>query len=136
VPISPRLRRIDIAALDFPLLRSQREWEAGTLPPALAQAQEAVPRCEHMVLIFPLWLGDMPALVKGFLEQVLRPGFALTYASKDAMPNEQVGRSHHRRGPATTAWSAYFSADHPSAAKCSTHSRRGSTPISAAASSS
>ena len=25
---------------------------------------------------FPLWLGDMPALLKGFLEQVARPGFA------------------------------------------------------------
>jgi putative NADPH-quinone reductase len=29
------------------------------------------------VLIFPLWLGDMPALLKGFLEQVARPGFAI-----------------------------------------------------------
>jgi putative NADPH-quinone reductase len=28
------------------------------------------------VLFFPLWLGDMPALLKGFLEQVARPGFA------------------------------------------------------------
>jgi len=28
------------------------------------------------VLLFPLWLGDMPALLKGFLEQVARPGFA------------------------------------------------------------
>ena len=32
-----------------------------------------------MVLFFPLWLGDMPALVKGFLEQVARPGFAFKY---------------------------------------------------------
>jgi putative NADPH-quinone reductase len=28
------------------------------------------------VIFFPLWLGDMPALLKGFLEQVARPGFA------------------------------------------------------------
>lgn len=26
--------------------------------------------------MFPLWLGDMPALLKGLLEQVARPGFA------------------------------------------------------------
>jgi putative NADPH-quinone reductase len=31
------------------------------------------------VLFFPLWLGDMPALLKGFLEQVARPGFAFKY---------------------------------------------------------
>ena len=29
-----------------------------------------------MVIFFPLWLGDMPALFKGFLEQIARPGFA------------------------------------------------------------
>jgi putative NADPH-quinone reductase len=30
------------------------------------------------VLFFPLWLGGMPALLKAFLEQVARPGFAFT----------------------------------------------------------
>lgn len=28
------------------------------------------------MIFFPLWLGDMPALLKGFLEQVARPSFA------------------------------------------------------------
>ena len=32
---------------------------------------------EHLVIVHPLWLGAMPALLKGFLEQALRPGFAL-----------------------------------------------------------
>jgi putative NADPH-quinone reductase len=27
------------------------------------------------VVLYPLWLGDMPALLKAFLEQTLRPGF-------------------------------------------------------------
>jgi putative NADPH-quinone reductase len=31
------------------------------------------------VIIYPLWLGTMPALLKGFLEQVFRPGFAVTF---------------------------------------------------------
>ena len=39
-------------------------------------AQADIAWAEHLVLLFPLWLGDMPALVKGFLEQVARPGFA------------------------------------------------------------
>ena len=29
-----------------------------------------------LVLVFPLWLGEMPALLKAFFEQVARPGFA------------------------------------------------------------
>ena len=30
------------------------------------------------MFFYPLWLGGMPALLKGFLEQVLRPGFAFS----------------------------------------------------------
>jgi putative NADPH-quinone reductase len=46
------------------------------LPEGLQQAQQDIAWAEHLVLFFPLWLGDMPALLKGFLEQVARPGFA------------------------------------------------------------
>lgn len=70
---------IDIATLDFPLLRSQQDWEQGAVPPALAGAQADIAWAEHLVLFFPLWLGDMPALLKAFLEQVARPGFAFHY---------------------------------------------------------
>lgn len=70
------VRRVDIASLDFPLLRSPQDWEHGAVPPGLASAQADIAWAEHLVLFFPLWLGDMPALVKGFLEQVARPGFA------------------------------------------------------------
>lgn len=69
---------IEIAKLDFPLLRSQREWQSEDVPPALAAAQQAITESNHLVIFFPLWLGDMPALLKGFLEQVLRPGFAFS----------------------------------------------------------
>jgi putative NADPH-quinone reductase len=70
------VRTIDVASIDFPLLRSQQEWEHGALPPSLQPAQDDIAWAEHLVLFFPLWLGDMPAVLKGFLEQVARPGFA------------------------------------------------------------
>ncbi len=65
-----------VAQLDFPLLRNQREWEQGEAPAGLRQAQADILWAQHLVLVYPLWLGDMPALLKGFLEQVARPGFA------------------------------------------------------------
>lgn len=71
------VRRVEVARLDFPILRTQAEWEKGVPPPALQAAQQDILWAEHLVLFFPLWLGDMPALLKGFLEQVARPGFAL-----------------------------------------------------------
>jgi putative NADPH-quinone reductase len=70
------LRHITVAQLDFPLLRSQHEWEEGAVPDALRASQDDIHWAQHLVLFFPLWLGDMPALFKGFLEQVARPGFA------------------------------------------------------------
>jgi putative NADPH-quinone reductase len=70
------LRRIDVAQLDFPLLRSADDWEHGSLPAVLKPAQDDIGWAQHLVVFFPLWLGDMPALLKAFLEQVARPGFA------------------------------------------------------------
>jgi putative NADPH-quinone reductase len=88
------VRRIDIGTLDFPLLRSKAEWDEGALPAGLAAAQADIAWAEHLVLLFPLWLGGMPALVKGFLEQVARPGFALSRFTEGRMPKKLLaGRS-------------------------------------------
>ena len=88
------IRSVDVAALDFPLLRSQREWQQDELPASLVDAQQAIGWAEHIVLVFPLWLGDMPALLKGFLEQVARPGFAFKPVPGNPMGNKGlIGRS-------------------------------------------
>ena len=73
------VRTLDVARIDFPLLRSQAAWEHDPVPPTLVPAQQEIAWAEHLVLFFPLWLGDMPALLKAFLEQVARPGFAFHY---------------------------------------------------------
>ena len=88
------LRRIDVGALDFPLLRSQLDWEQGTLPAGLRQAQDDILWAQHIVIFFPLWLGDMPAILKGFLEQVARPGFAFSAEGKNPFARKGLkGRS-------------------------------------------
>ncbi|MDQ2076791.1 NAD(P)H-dependent oxidoreductase [Marinimicrobium sp. ABcell2] len=88
------VKHLDIAALDFPLLRSKQEWEHGSVPPALEEAQEAIEWAEHLVLVFPLWLGDMPAMVKGFLEQVARPSFAFNQEKSNPFARKRlIGRS-------------------------------------------
>jgi putative NADPH-quinone reductase len=88
------VRRLDIATLDFPLLRSKAEWDEGPLPTGLAAAQADIGWAEHLVLLFPLWLGGMPALMKGFLEQVARPGFAMSRFTEGELPKKLLaGRS-------------------------------------------
>ena len=76
---------INVAALDFPLLRTQQDFEKGKPPEAVKLAQDALNWADHLVMIYPLWLGSMPALLKGFLEQLLRPGFAFEYQKSGGM---------------------------------------------------
>jgi putative NADPH-quinone reductase len=75
------VRRVEVAKLDFPLLRTQAEWKEGHLPASLQEAQEAIGWADHLVFLYPMWLGDLPALFKGFLEQVARPDFAFRYGA-------------------------------------------------------
>ena len=35
----------------------------------------------HLIILVPLWLGAMPAVLKPFFEQTLRPGFAFRLAA-------------------------------------------------------
>jgi putative NADPH-quinone reductase len=87
------VRRIEVAKLEFPLLRTQLEFETGALPPALLQPCEDMRWAQHWVFLFPLWHGSMPALFKGFLEHIFRPGFAMEY-KKGGFPKRLLaGRS-------------------------------------------
>lgn len=87
------VRRIEIGKLDFPFLRSKEEWTSGSLPDGLRTAQETIQWSEHVALFFPLWMGTMPALVKAFLEQVLRPGFAVQTDERRQWQRALAGRS-------------------------------------------
>ncbi len=69
-------KTINVAELDFDLLTSKQEFETGNVCSDIKTAQEEILWADHIVIIYPLWLGGMPALLKGFFEQVLRPGFA------------------------------------------------------------
>lgn len=79
------VRRIEVATLDFPLLRTKENFEKGRPPESIMQAQSVIKWADHLVIIYPLWLGSMPALLKAFLEQLLRPGFAFEYQKSGGM---------------------------------------------------
>jgi putative NADPH-quinone reductase len=87
------VRRIEIARLDFPILRTKDDFEGGSTPECLLDAQDAIRWADHLVFFYPLWLGDMPALLKGFLEQTLRPGFAFDYLEDGKIKMHLTGKS-------------------------------------------
>ena len=46
------------------------------LEPDLLEAQEKLKWANHIVWVYPVWWGAVPAIMKGFLDRVLLPGFA------------------------------------------------------------
>lgn len=85
---SHEVKRIEVTKLDFPLLRTKEEFEQGTPPDSIKQAQDIIKWADHLVIIYPLWHGSMPALLKAFFEQVFRPGFGIEYQKSGLIPKK------------------------------------------------
>ena len=101
------VKRIEVAQLDFPLLRTKSEFDQGAPPASIQTAQAALKWAEHLVLFYPLWLGTMPALLKGFLEQVFRPGFAMT-VPEAGQPGRKLLKGKSARIVVTMGMPAFF----------------------------
>ena len=46
------------------------------LEPDLLKAQEDFKWADHIVWVYPVWWGSVPAIMKGFIDRVFLPGFA------------------------------------------------------------
>lgn len=78
---------VRLSELDFPWLRNFDEYAAR--PPGIINSQQQhFIWADHVVVIYPLWLGSMPALLKAYLEQIMRPGFAFEYGKKNGLPRK------------------------------------------------
>ncbi len=88
------VQRIRVAALELPLLRTAQDFQSGTPSRDVRTCQQTLAWAQHWVILYPLWLGSMPALLKAFFEQVGRPGFAFAAARGRGLPRKLLaGRS-------------------------------------------
>ena len=107
------VRLFRLGDMEVPLLRSQREWENDPAPEGVRECQEAIGWADHVVIVFPLWLGGMPAMLKALLEQIFRPGFAFRYDSSPMGEKLLKGRSARiivTMGMPALAYRLYFRA--------------------------
>ncbi|HVJ62752.1 MAG TPA: NAD(P)H-dependent oxidoreductase, partial [Tahibacter sp.] len=51
------VRRIDVARVDFALLSQKKEFESAPPEAAIRAAQADIAWCDHLVVLYPLWLG-------------------------------------------------------------------------------
>ena len=89
--------RLDLAGLAFdPNVRTPSPRDQA-LEPDLARAQALIRWADHLVFVYPAWWGTLPALLKGFLDRVLTPGFAFEAQDEDPSAWTKLlrGRSAH-----------------------------------------
>lgn len=76
-----RIQRIGDMKFDPVLWKGYKTIQE--LEPDLKKAQEHILWCEKWVIIYPMWWGSIPAILKGFLDRALHPGFAFKYHEND-----------------------------------------------------
>ena len=70
------LKRLNLRDLTFDLNLHYGYRQRTELEPDLLEAQRLLKWADHLVWVYPVWWGSVPALLKGFLDRVLLPGFA------------------------------------------------------------
>jgi putative NADPH-quinone reductase len=90
------VREFDIGAHDYLPLRGREAWEAAGMPEALVPLHEGLQWCDHLLFVYPMWMGDLPAHTKAALEWVLRPGSTAPGPNHGPTdPRPLAGRSAH-----------------------------------------
>ncbi|MGD1842843.1 MAG: NAD(P)H-dependent oxidoreductase [Thermonemataceae bacterium] len=70
------VKEINITELTFDPNLQMGYRKRTELEPDLLDAQEKLKWADHLVWVYPVWWGSVPAIMKGFLDRVLLPGFA------------------------------------------------------------
>jgi putative NADPH-quinone reductase len=102
------VRHVAVAELDFPLLRSATAWQGADVIRDIQEAQNAVAWADHLVIVYPLWLGTMPAILKGFMEQLFRPGFAFSREESSGAMGRKLLTGKSARIIVTMGMPAFF----------------------------
>jgi NAD(P)H dehydrogenase (quinone) len=64
-----------LSADDFSLLADNK------IPKDIGIEQEYVKWADHIIFVYPVWWGAMPAILKGYIDRVFSEGFAYEYVA-------------------------------------------------------
>jgi len=73
---STTIRRMDIREMEFNPILEFGYRKRTDLEPDLQKAQDSILWADHLVWVYPVWWGSVPAIMKGFIDRVFLPGFA------------------------------------------------------------
>jgi NAD(P)H dehydrogenase (quinone) len=67
-----------------PLLASEETAKDAVLPDIIRQHCEEIAAADGIVIVHPNWWGQPPAILKGWVDRVIRPGIAYEFREGDA----------------------------------------------------
>jgi NAD(P)H dehydrogenase (quinone) len=70
---------IHLSSLEFQAISRNGYENHQVLEPDLIHLQNKIREALHLVFVYPVWWGGIPALMKGALDRILLPGFAFKY---------------------------------------------------------
>lgn len=79
------IRQIRLGELSFDPVLHEGYSQSQALEPDLLEAQRQIHWAQHLVFVYPVWWGGLPAQLKGFFDRVLLPGFAFKYRSNSQL---------------------------------------------------
>ena len=79
------VRLLELGKMAFDPILHHGYTHAQPLEPDLQSAQADISWAQHLVWVYPVWWGGLPALLKGFLDRVFLPGFAFKYRANSAL---------------------------------------------------
>jgi putative NADPH-quinone reductase len=74
-----------------PLLPSREFPDGALLPPEVAKHCDEIASADGIVIIHPNWWGQPPAILKGWVDRVVRPGVAYRFLEGDQGEGVPVG---------------------------------------------
>ena len=90
------VRELQLGELNFDPILWEGYKKIQELEPDLVKAQELILWSNHIVFVYPNWWGTMAAVMKGFFDRVLLPGFAFKYRKDSPMWDKLLsGRTAH-----------------------------------------
>jgi len=87
---------VSLGSLSFDPVLHNGYASIQALEPDLVAGQTAITWAQHVVFVYPIWWGAMPALLKGFIDRLFLPGFAFKYREGSRFWDRLLsGRSAH-----------------------------------------
>ncbi len=114
--VGHEVRRHNLGEMQFDPILWHGYRREQKLEPDLRAAQDNIRWAEHWVIVYPVWWGAAPALLKGFIDRTLTAEFAYRHHARDPLSDGLLaGRSARliatADAPSLWLWVMYRNSD-------------------------